>query len=91
MRYKCKEDPTGIILVTLTKRAVAVMAVRWEGVGHLCATGSCCWLSFPMGQWEVFVFWGEYLKGVPFLFIRQGDGNLMFGMSEVRWLYQTLF
>ena len=59
-----KRDLTVIFSVILTKRGVAVMALRQGGYPH--ATGSSCWPQYPMGQWWSLCFGISTPKAFPF-------------------------
>ena len=65
-----------LILVTLTKRSVDVMAVSRGGGGGREADSVLQGpvAIIPHGSMIVSVFLGEHFKGVPFLFIKREMG-----------------
>lgn len=63
-------DSTTISSVGLTKKTVVVMALR-QG-RHPYATGSSCWLEFPVGQGWALWIWVQIPKTFPlFLYIQE--------------------
>ena len=76
-----------ISLVVLTKRIVAVMAIKQQSNSchrvQLLATKSNGSMVVPM-------FWGEHPKGIPFLFIYKQEKSLVTGITKGRQVYQTL-
>ena len=79
-----------ISLVALTEeRAAAVMAL-WQGGGVPVPQGPVAGYN-AHGSMVVPVFWSEFPKGIPSIFkYKKEKGNLIIGMSEGRWVHQTL-
>lgn len=71
-----KGDPTMVFLVALTKRAVAVMALRQGGYPH--DTGSSSWLYYSMGQWWPPCLWMSIPRA--FFSVPHMKGNLIIEM-----------
>lgn len=81
-----------ILLLALTKRAVAVLTLRQEDFS-LCH--GWCPVAGSNTMWFMVVptFLGEYSQGhsLPFIFLyKREKGNLLIGLPKGKWVNQIL-